>query len=148
MSELTVALKITDFEFEPSSLNEMLQLTPTGFHLKGEEYFIGSPERRLKKAYENNYWEYRISIRENTVWVTTIFNQFVKEVIEGKKELLERIKNDCLMELYIGLGYAKEERLESFHFNIEVLKLLSQLNIEIDIDQQLMSQRISDGKSG
>jgi hypothetical protein len=103
--------------------------------MKGEEFYVGPANNRLKKIYETNYWEYRVHIKENAVWVTTIIKQFVKEYIESKVEALDTIKNKCGLELYVGLLYSKDDRLESFHLDIDLVKLFSRLNIEIDIDQ-------------
>ena len=141
MSVLTIALKITDFEFDQTMISEWLGLKPTAYYVKGDEYYVGPTSNRQRKIYEVNYWEYRISVKENSVWVMTILKQFVKEFVESKIEALETIKDKCQFEVYVGILYNKEERLDSFHFDLDLLKLFSRLNIELDIDQQVFAMQ-------
>jgi hypothetical protein len=140
MNNISIALKVFEFNFKHEYIDELLGLAPTDIHIQGEDYFIGPPHNQLKKTYEYNYWEYRIFIENNSVWVKTIIDQFVEEVIFKKEKAIEKIKNDCGMELYVGINFSVKEGLDSFHFDLPILRLLANLNIEIDIDQYLSSK--------
>jgi hypothetical protein len=135
MNNITLALKVSDFKFDPKEITDLVGLTPFRFFLEGEDYFIGPPHNRIPKIRESNYWEYRIHISNNNVWTKTVIDSFVKEVIEEKRTGWLKIKNDISIELYIGVQYHSLDELDSYHFDQGCIKLLSDLSMEIDVDQ-------------
>jgi len=138
MNNISVVLKITDFKIEPDTISKMLDLSPTAIHIAGEEYNPGPANGKPKKLYTHNYWEYRVTIKNNSAGIKTIIDQFIREVIAGKSEALEKIKNDCRMEFYIGVKFNGRDGLDSFYFDTSLLKLFSDLGIGIAIDQYLL----------
>jgi hypothetical protein len=142
MNNISLALKISDFSFDNEYINNLLGLLPTDTHEKNQEFFIGPPHNRTKKVYESNYWEYRVYIKNNAVWIKTVIDQFAREVILSKKPAIEKMKNSCQMELYIGMHFNNEDGLDSFHFDANLLAILGELNIDIDIDQYLFTKSI------
>jgi len=137
MNNVSIALKLSDFELDPSYISNLLMLTPTDDKEKGQEFYIGPPNNRLKKVYESNYWEYRIHIKNNHLWLKVLIDQFVKEIILERKSLLLMIKDKCCLELYVGVEFSGNDSLDSYHFDLDTLRLFSELSIEIDIDQRI-----------
>ena len=139
MNNLSIALKICDFKFDHEFLTNLLGIVPTDIHKEGFEYEYGSPLNKIIKKYESNYWEYRIHVKRNSVWIKTIIDKFVEEVIFNKIKAFESIKNLSYVELYIGVYFDTSSGLDSFHFDHQLIKLFSELNIEIDIDQYIVN---------
>ena len=137
MNNLTLALKISDFEFDHDYLNKIFKMNASAIHSKGQFYYTGPAHNQIQKSYESNYWEYRAHIMNNSVWIKTVVDKFVEEFILNNRDTIMKIKNDCKIELYVGINYRKDEDLDSFHFDLPLIKLFADLNIEIDIDQSI-----------
>ncbi len=61
-----VSLRFFDFECLPDELTKEPGLDPARIGLKGQEYNIGSENKRVKKAWLWNFWERQIvSIPKN-----------------------------------------------------------------------------------
>ena len=135
MNDVSIALKISGFDFDPKEISKIVHLTPNSTHIKGETFFIGPPKNRIPKIRETNYWEYRVNIVNNEVWIKEIVDQFIVEVIQEKKDEWNKIIRFVDMELYIRVQYDSLEGLDSYYFENKTLKLLNDLNISIDIDQ-------------
>lgn len=135
MNNLAIALKITNYPFSHDFITNLLELTPTETHYKDEPYWSGPPDKQTPKTYKKNYWEYRIFIQYNEAWIKNVIDAFSNEVIIQKEQALDTIKDQCNMELYIGVHFKTGENLDSYHFDIPLLATLARLKIEIDIDQ-------------
>jgi hypothetical protein len=133
MNALTLVLKVTDFTFDLEYIERLTGIKPSKAVSKGMTYIVGPMHRQQERKYDTNYWEYRIHIANNTVWIKTIVDEFVTEILASKIQCWEKIKDDCMMELYIGVHY--KDKLDSFHFDRETISLFSRINLEIDIDQ-------------
>jgi hypothetical protein len=139
MNNISLALKVFEFEFGLNYIQEVTGIIPTATYSKGTTYFVGPEHNRISKQYEDNYWEYRVHIHNNSAWIQKVIDQFVKEVLLERKESWMQINELCKKELYIGVRYYQE--LDNFHFNNEFLALCEALKVEIDIDQYLSSER-------
>jgi Domain of unknown function (DUF4279) len=135
MNNISIVIKASHFKYSPDHITGILGLTPSSIHLAGEEYLIGPLHNQLVREYEYNYWEYRVEIVHNDVWVMTLLSKFILEVILPRKDKFEEIKGECSFELYVNVLYDNNVELESFHFDMDMLTLLTALNFEIDIDQ-------------
>lgn len=140
MNNITLALKISEFEFAPNMVSDIVGIVASNVFLKGESYLVGPSENSIVKTRSTNYWEYRVHISNNSIWVKTIIDKFIMEVLDVKKDLWSKIKDDIDMELYIGIGFHSDDELDNYHFDRKVINLLSDLKVEIDIDQHVVSQ--------
>ena len=138
MNNISLALKVFEFEFGLNYIQEVTGIMPTVTYSKGATYFIGPEHNRISKQYDDNYWEYRVHIHNNSAWIQNVIDQFVKEVLLERKESWMQINEICKKELYIGVRYYQE--LDNFHFNNEFIALFDTLKVEIDIDQYIVSK--------
>lgn len=132
MNDISVVIKIVDFDLSFQRISEILNLEPTKTCKKGDKYFVDS-SKTVEKIYQTNYWEHRLNIKSNTVWVKEVIDTFCKEKLYPKDNDLVALHGKCRMELSISIWYYNS--YDSFHFDLELLNFLAKHQIEIDIDQ-------------
>jgi|SRR5687768_7602373 len=134
MNDITIAIKIFDFKFEHDYISNLFGLSPKIFHRKGDSYEMGS----VIKVHDSNYWDYRIHIKKNNIWIKEIIDRFVQENMLDKENVFENLKGRCTMELYISVWFY--DNPDNFHFDSKLLSFFSKYEIDIDIDQYLHSR--------
>ena len=132
MNEISIAIKISEFDLDIPEISQMLNLIPSHSHYKGESYNFKTSEGDIEKVYESNYWEYRFEIESNE-WVQIFINNFINEIILDRKNILQPISKVSRMEFFVGINYYEEPN-PSFHFEHEAIKLLSDVGFSLDID--------------
>lgn len=137
MNDVTIAIKVSNFSFTHDYLTQLLALNPSKIHKKNDSYFSGPPNNKKEKKYEYDYWEYRLHIKSNDVWLKIIIDKFIEDIISPRREAFGIIKEKCELEIYIGVYYRDISvgGLDSFSFESSILSLLGQLNIALEIDQ-------------
>jgi hypothetical protein len=125
-------IRFFGFNCRPEDISAQLGLEPTRTYLKGEEYHIGHPERKLSKLHEENSWQLNWT-KEMDGWIQEQIEDFLKTIIEPRKDAIRKISNDCYCEFSISQHLYKDWN-PGFHFTRTTLELLQYIGAEIDMD--------------
>jgi hypothetical protein len=132
MTEISVALKIADFDLKAEDISSIVGLNPTHSFMKGERYYLNTQRGKVEKEYPNSFWEYRVSFKIED-WTQNIIDKFIDEVIVPRQETLKKIADKYYIELFIGIRYRNEAN-PSYHFKANQLRVLGEIGMELDID--------------
>ncbi|MBF9255815.1 DUF4279 domain-containing protein [Pontibacter sp. 172403-2] len=137
-NENIVELKIFDFDIEHGYITDKLGLKPTRVWVKGEEYFFGDKGEGIKKARENNYWEYRLNNISND-WIGDFIDKFIEDIILPRKDALRRITEQFHTELSI-VQYIYDSCNPGLYFGKKAIKVLNDCGLELNIDLYVLSE--------
>jgi len=126
-----VILGFIDFDFNPDEITEKLELNPLSIARKGEEYFVG--KRKVKKTWECNHWDYELKTITNDFIGETI-NDFFETVIEPRFEIIKDISSKSEITRLIIVQYYYTGCNPGYSLNKKEVKMLAEINAEIDID--------------
>lgn len=138
MNNFSIALKISNFEFDVNHLNNLMKIDPTEFHYKGESYALKGPTGPVLKNYKDNYWEFRREY-ESDDWVQKYVDTFIKEIIAPRIEMLKNISTQAALELFIGVNYLGDVN-PGFHFQANDLTVLAYAGLDIDMDLYFLKE--------
>ncbi|TKC09074.1 DUF4279 domain-containing protein [Pedobacter frigoris] len=130
MENVTLALKIHDFECSIEAINKKLGIDATESWLKGEII----PNRDGSITRKNSSWIIKSSI-ENSEFINQGIDDLLMSINEN--ELLA-FSHKYLCELSIVMKCRNENNI-GLNFNKEVIKKLSSLGIELDVDIYMLS---------
>ncbi len=142
INENHITLKLFNFICSPDDLTKELGLVPTKTGIKGQEFFIGSQVKKIKKVWPHNYWEYRV-IKKEKNWVSEHVNQFIDNIIKPKEEKLKDIITSCEAELSI-VQYYYCGCNPGFHFDNEKLQSITNIGASLDLDIYCLSESEKD----
>jgi len=125
-----IILGFYDFECSPNRITEKLDLEPTRTGVKGEEY--DSESTNVKKTRECNLWEIESKSVTNE-FIGNIVDEFVSTTIEKRFNIIKEFSCTCQTKLTIVQYYFDGYNPGQF-FSNRLVKLLSDINAEIDID--------------
>ena len=131
-----IILRFIDFDFNPDEISEKLGLKPLSIARKGEDYFVG--KRKFKKTYDCNHWDYEIKIETNDFIGDTVTN-FIETIIKPRIELIKEISNTCRITRLIIVQYYYTGCNPGYFFEKEQIKILADINAEIDMDIYCLS---------
>lgn len=140
-----VALKISEFPYSVDNLTTMLGLQPSETAVKDQEYFIGPPHRKIPKRWPFNFWMYQESVEKDQWYIGDQITNFISKIIVPRISILNEIKENCEFELgvsqclYTGCN-------PGFHLDKKELKILADIDCEIDIDFYVLSGSTEDPK--
>jgi hypothetical protein len=132
MNEISIAIKISRFDFETELLSMSLSLTPSRSHYKGETYTLDTSNGQVTKQYAYYYWEYRIEYKTEE-WEQSLINKFIDDIVTDRREELKKIKKNASLEFFIGINYYNVVN-PGFHFDARRLALLADIGFELDFD--------------
>ena len=138
IDENHTTLKFFNFRCSPEELTKELGLEPTKTAIKGKSYSQGPNGHKIEKIWPYNYWEYRITKKENK-WISEQVDQFIDEIIIPKKGILKKIISSCEAEFSI-VQYYYSGCNPGLHFDNKRLQLISDIGAEIDIDIYCLSE--------
>ena len=131
-NKLVVSLKIFDFNYQPERLTEKLRLEPSNTFLKGDTYFLG--QIKIPKVSNYNYWEYSLNFTvDKNLWIQNVVDQFIKEIIRPRTDLLIELSYESNLELYVAHN-SHDDYHPSLHFKKEDISLLGKIGLELDLD--------------
>ena len=131
-------LKIFDFDTDYRRITDLLDLNPTKFWNKGEEYIFGDKRKGIKKIRESNYWEYR-STNVSNGWTGDHIEKFIEEIIIPRKNILKTITAKFHTELSV-VQYMYESCNPGLYFDKKAIKILNECGLELNIDLYVLSQ--------
>jgi hypothetical protein len=131
-----IILWFLNFDHSPEEITEKLGLLPTRTAVKGQEHLnSGSTNRKIHKF---NFWEYEWKIESNE-FVGELVDKFIDEIIRPRireiKMLADTIDAELKIVQYYYSGYNP-----GYHFSVEKMKILSEANLEIDIDTYCLTE--------
>ena len=121
----------------PDEITNLLMLDPHSTGIKGESYKIGPPNKRIAKTHHYSFWEYEWKDKSNDS-IGDLIEKFIKEIIIPKKDLLKRLISKCKIQLKI-VQYYYDGCNPGYHFNEQVISILSELQASIDLDVYCLS---------
>lgn len=130
MENITAALKIHDFGCSLEVLNKKLGINATESWLKGEII----PNRDGKITRKNSSWIIKISV-ENSGLLNKRITDLIMLVNENE---LKKLTDKHLCELSIVMKCHDENNI-GLNFDKEILKKISALGIELDLDIYMLS---------
>ena len=133
-----VGFSITEFNQAPEDLTQILNLQPTKMALKGQNYFVGPPNKKIEKSWPWNFWQYQEVIENNSLWIGDQIDEFVLKTILPRKSVLNKLKSTCKFEFAI-VQYIYHGCNPGYHFDNKILKILAEINFEIDIDTYVLT---------
>ncbi|MCW3787379.1 DUF4279 domain-containing protein [Plebeiibacterium sediminum] len=132
-----VILRFIGFDFDPNEITERLQLKPLSIARKGEDYFVG--KRKVKKTWEYNHWDYELKTKTNAFIGETI-TEFFENIIEPRLELIKEISRKSDITQLIIVQYYYTGCNPGFAFEKKQVKILADINAEIDMDIYCLSK--------
>jgi len=126
-----------DFELHPDKITTSLNLTPTKTGLKGEEYEVGG-QKRIKKARDYNFWELESIITTND-FIGDLLDKFVDNFIKDRIKEIKILSDNCQCKLTV-VQYYRDGLNPGYFFSRDLVKLLANINAEIDIDTYCLSE--------
>ncbi len=127
-----VKLLIYNFDYHPSQISEKLTIQPHSIGVKGESYKTGPPRNRMKKIHEYNYWEHEWKVYTND-FIGDMVYKYVDDVIRPNISSLKEIAADSDIQLGV-IQYYYDGCNPGFHFDKNIVQILSDLGASIDID--------------
>lgn len=125
MENITVALKVHDFECSIEDISRKLGAAPVESWLKGEII----PNRDGKTVRRNSSWIIKDSFEDST-----FINQKITDLLKSiKTSELIVLSEKYLCELSVVMKCHNENNI-GFNFDKEMLNKISGLGIELDID--------------
>ena len=142
INENHTTLKLFSFECPPEDLTKKLGLEPTKTAIKGQEYLVGPDHRKIKKTWPHNYWEYKITKKEDS-WISEQVDQFIDSIIKPNQTKLRNIIATCEAEFSI-VQYYYSGCNPGLHFDNAKLKIVSDIGASLDIDIYCLSETEKD----
>ena len=119
-------------------MTKELGLEPTEAGIKGQEYFVGPEHGIIKKIWLHNYWEYRITKKEDS-WISDQVDQFIDSILKPNQTKLKNIIATCEAEFSI-VQYYYSGCNPGLHFDNAKLKIVSDIGASLDIDIYCLSE--------
>lgn len=126
-----------DFDVHPNEITDSLDLKPTKTGLKGEEYEVGE-QRKIEKTRDCNFWEIEVKTLTND-FIGDLVDKFVADVIRDRTKEINKLSNKCQCKLTV-VQYYRDGWNPGYFFSRELIKLLADINAEIDIDTYCLSE--------
>lgn len=121
-----------DFDFDPDLITNKLELEPLSTGKKGEEYFVG-PQKQISKFRECSHWDYEWKIKSND-FIGDLIDKFFKEILIPRLGSIKEIGLNCKTVRFIIVQYYYTGHNPGYGFEKEQIKILADLNAEINID--------------
>jgi len=124
--------RFLDFDFDPELISKKLELEPLSTGQKGDEYFVG-PQKQISKFRECSHWDYEWKIKSND-FIGDLIDKFFKEIIIPRLGLIKDIGANCKTIRFIIVQYYYTGHNPGYGFEKEQIKILADINAEIDMD--------------
>ncbi|MBL4560976.1 MAG: DUF4279 domain-containing protein [Labilibaculum sp.] len=124
--------RFLDFDFDPDLITQKLLLQPFSTGQKGEEYFIG-PQKDIPRIRDCSHWDFEWKIKTND-FIGDFIDKFFKEIIVPRLESIKEIGLNCQAIRFIIVQYYYTGYNPGYRFEKEQIKILADLNAEIDMD--------------
>jgi hypothetical protein len=131
-----IILRFIDFDLDPDEITKNLALEPLSIARKGQEYFVGP--KRMKKIWESNHWDYEIKTKTNDFIGETV-NLFFDEIIAPRINEIKEISQKSRITRLILVQYYYTGCNPGYGFEKEQVKILADINAEIDMDIYCLS---------
>jgi len=132
-----IILRFLDFDFNPVFITKKLGLEPHSIARQGEEYFIG--HQKVLKVWEFNHWDYELKTMTNDFIGETV-SQFFHEIIVPRLDEIKEISQKSKITRLIIVQYYYRGPNPGYVFEKEQIKILANINAEIDIDIYCISE--------
>jgi hypothetical protein len=132
-----VKLLIHGFDYHPNQISEKLMIEPHSMGIKGEFYEIGPPHNRIRKIHEYSYWKHEWKVYSNN-FIGDIVEKYVDDFVRPNMSSLIELSADSDMQFSV-IQYYYGGCNPGFHFDKNVVKILSDLGASIDIDLYCLS---------
>ena len=126
-----IILSFYDFDYSPETISDKLNLVPTDFGIKGEEYFLGKGNK-VKKIWESNTWRFEWNLRSND-FIGDIIEKFIDEIIIARIEAIKELSITSEVEFSV-VQYYYDGCNPGVYIKKEHTKILSEINSSVNID--------------
>jgi hypothetical protein len=126
-----------DFDVSPDDITNRLELSPTKTGLKGEEFEIGG-RNKIKKIRDCNFWEFEIKAVTND-FIGDLVDKFAQDIIKDRTEEIKSLSSTCQCKLTV-VQYYKDGWNPGYFFSCDLVRLLADINAEIEIDTYCLSE--------
>lgn len=131
-----VILRFINFDLNPDEITQKLGLEPLSIARQGEEYFVG--KQRVPKVWEFNHWDFELKTKTNDYIGETV-DQFFNETIIPRLNEIKEISQKSSMTKIIIVQYYYTGHNPGYGFEKEKIKILAEINAEIEIDTYCLS---------
>lgn len=125
-------LRFIDFDFDPDLITDKLGLAPLSTGQKGDEYFIW-PQKDISKIRNCSHWDFEWKLMTND-FIGDLIDKFFKEVITPRLDSIKEIGLNCETTRFLIVQYYYTGHNPGYGFEKEQIKLLADINAEIDMD--------------
>jgi hypothetical protein len=122
-------LIIDDLSFDPDLITEKTSLQPYKVYKKGITYKTQFGKEWTSKS---NCWEIKYE-QKNAVYSDDAIHGFIEKIIHPHLDYFTEVLKDATGMLRFVYEYYYSNNI-GIHFNKDFIKLLSQLNLEVDFD--------------
>jgi predicted metal-dependent phosphoesterase TrpH len=129
IDKIDIYLTIDNIDFDPDEITKRTGLKPDEIYKKGLEYILKNGKKYIP---ESNYWSVKYS-HENMALSEEAINGFVEQIINPNKEYFKKIFNKGKGRLEFIYYYYRSNNM-GIVFEENFVKILSELNLEIDFD--------------
>ena len=126
-----------DFDISPDEITVRLKLNPTKTGLKGEEFEIGG-RNKIKKIRDCSFWEFEIKTVTND-FIGDLVDNFARDIIKDRTKEIKELSSTCQCKLTV-VQYYRDGWNPGYFFSRELVRLLADVNAEIDIDTYCLSE--------
>ncbi len=125
-------LRFLDFDFDPDLITKKLGLEPSSTGQKGDKYFDG-PQKEISKFRDCSHWDYEWEIATNN-FIGDLIDKFFNDIIIPRLSSIKEIGLNCKTIRFIIVQYYYSGHNPGYGFEKEQIKILADLNAEIDMD--------------
>jgi hypothetical protein len=125
-------LRFLDFDFDPDLITKKLELEPLSTGLKGDEYFNG-PQKDIPRIRDCSHWDYEWKLETNE-FICDLIDKFFNEIIIPRIDSIKEIGLNCKTIRFTIVQYYYTGNNLGYGFEKEQIKILADINAEIDMD--------------
>jgi hypothetical protein len=126
-----------DFDVHPDKITDSLDLKPTKTGLKGEEYEVGG-QKKIRKTRDCNFWEIELKTLTND-FIGDLVDKFVNDFIKDRIKEIKMFSDNCQCKLTV-VQYYRDSWNPGYFFSRDLVRLLADINAEIDIDTYCLGE--------
>ncbi len=133
-----IILSFLDFDFDPDLISEKLGLKSLSNGQKGDVYFADT-QKQTAKTKDCSHWDYELKIKSND-FIGDLIDKFFKEIIIPRIDSIKEIGQNCEAVRFVIVQYYFTGHNPGYGFNKGQIKILADINAEIDIDIYCLSE--------
>jgi hypothetical protein len=125
-----------NFDFPHEEITSKLDLQPTRIAIKGQAQVAANGVTKISR---HTFWEYEWKYESNE-FIGDVAERFVDQIIKSRTEQIEALSAKTYAEFKIA-QYYYDGFTPGYHFTAKTLQILSEANLEMDIDIYCLCQK-------